>query len=80
MQWVLFISVGLLGCTNAGYPALNWLLARVGGRPVRKGRLEGFVSVLIAAHNEAAALPRKVKARLALARTEPIRGIWIGLD
>ncbi|HRT05044.1 MAG TPA: glycosyltransferase [Kiritimatiellia bacterium] len=36
--------------------------------------------MLIAAHNEAETLPRKLDNLLALAQTEPIREIWIGLD
>ena len=42
--------------------------------------MEGGVSVLMAAHNEAGVLPRKVGELLELAKREPIREIWIGLD
>ena len=80
MSWVLAISIALLGYVYAGYPALIWLLARVRGRPVRKGPFEGGAAVLIAAHNEAESLPRKLDNLLELAKTEPIREIWIGLD
>lgn len=80
MSWVFAISVVLLGYVYAGYPALIWLLARGRGRPVRKGAFAGGVSVLIAAHNEAGALPRKLENLLELAKREPIREIWIGLD
>ena len=80
MQWVLAISVLLLAYVYAGYPALIGLWARLRPRPVRKGPFAGGVSVLIAAHNEAAALPRKLENLLDLAKTEPIREIWIGLD
>ena len=80
MVWVLAISVALLGYVYAGYPVVIWFLARVGGRPVRKGRFEGGVAVLIAAHNEAETLPRKLENLRALAEDEPIREIWIGLD
>ena len=80
MSWVLAISVAVLGYVYAGYPALIWLLARVGGRPIRKGNFTGGAAVLIAAHNEAEALPLKLGNLRELAKDEPIREIWIGLD
>ena len=80
MSWVLAISIALLGYIYAGYPALIWLLARMRGRPVRKGPFADGAAVLIAAHNEAETLPRKLENLLELAQTEPIREIWIGLD
>ena len=80
MLWMFAISVALLGYAYAGYPALIWLLAKARGRPAQKGEFSGGVSVLIAAHDEAAVLPRKLENLLELARTEPIREIWIGLD
>ena len=80
MCWALAISVLLLGYAYGGYPAGIWLLARFWGRPVKKGRFDGGVSVLIAAHNEAGPLPRKLENLLELAQSEPIREIWIGLD
>ena len=80
MSWVLAISIAMLGYVYAGYPALIWALARFRARPVRKGPYAGGVAVLIAARNEAEALPRKLENLLELARAEPIREIWIGLD
>ncbi len=80
MGWLFSISVFLLAYVYAGYPALIGLWARLRPRPVRKGPFAGGVSVLIAAHNEAETLPRKLDNLLALAQTEPIREIWIGLD
>ena len=80
MSWVLAISIALLGYVYAGYPALIWALARLRPRPVRKGPFAGGAAVLIAARNEAEALPRKLENLLELARAEPIREIWIGLD
>ena len=80
MPWVLAISLALLAYIYAGYPVLIWMLSRVCGHPVKKGPFRGGVSVLIAAHNEAESLPGKLAGLLELARTEPIREIWIGLD
>ena len=77
---MLGISITLLGYTYAGYPALIWALSRVRGRPVKKGPFAGGAAVLMAAHNEAESLPRKLENLLELAKTEPIREIWIGLD
>ena len=74
------ISVFLLAYVYAGYPAWIGLWARLWPRPVRKGPFAGGVSVLIAAHNEAETLPRKLENLLELAQTEPLREIWIGLD
>lgn len=80
MDWIATILLSLLAYIYAGYPLLIWLLARFRGRPVKKGDVQASVSVLMAAHNEAEALPRKVEQLLELAETEPIREIWIGLD
>lgn len=80
MQWVLTISIALLAYVYVGYPAWIGLWARWRPRPVRKGPFAGGVSVLIAAHNEADGLPRKLDNLLEMAQTEPIREIWIGLD
>ncbi|HRX07185.1 MAG TPA: glycosyltransferase [Kiritimatiellia bacterium] len=80
MPWVLAISIALLAYIYAGYPVLAWAMSKVRGRPVRKGRVAVGVTVLIAAHNEADRLPRKLRQLLDLARREPIREIRIGLD
>lgn len=80
MSWLLSFSFALLGYAYAGYPGLIWGLSRAWGRRVKRGKVEGGVSVLMAAHNEAGVLPRKVGELLELAKREPIREIWIGLD
>jgi poly-beta-1,6-N-acetyl-D-glucosamine synthase len=80
VQRVFAISLALLAYTYAGYPLLIWVLSRVRGRPVKKGGAVGGVSVLIAAHNEADTLPRKLESLLELATADPIREIWVGLD
>lgn len=80
MLWVFVLSLAVLAYAYVGYPALAWLLARICPRPVKKGRNGGGAAVLMAAHNEAGTLPKKLENLLELARTEPIREIWIGLD
>ncbi len=80
MLWVLATSIFLLGYTFVGYPVLVWGWAWVKGRGVKRGTFTGGVSVLMAAHNEAGVLPKKIEQLLELAKKEPIREIWIGLD
>ena len=80
MWWLFGISAALLAYTYAGYPVAIWLLSRYFNRPVAKGCCNMSVSVLIAARNEAETLPQKLENLLELARREPIREIWIGLD
>jgi cellulose synthase/poly-beta-1,6-N-acetylglucosamine synthase-like glycosyltransferase len=48
------------------YPALAFLLSRLRGRPVRKGDQIPRVSILIAAHNEAACIQETIANKLAL--------------
>ena len=80
MLWLFGIAAALLAYIYAGYPVLIWILSKVRPRPVRRGGFDGGAAVLIAAHNEAGSLPAKLANLLDLARTEPIREIWIGLD
>ena len=44
--------LGALAWTQAGYPLAAAALARLRGRPVRKGDLAPRVTVIVAAHNE----------------------------
>ncbi len=54
--------VGLPAATYAGYPALVWLMANLRSRPhVTDPDFEPFVTVVIAAHNEAAIIGTKVR-------------------
>ncbi len=77
----LFILGAFLGYTYAGYAVYVRLRAAWFPKPVRKAPWEGpGASVLIAAHNEAAALPMKIAALIEAARSEPIAEILIGLD
>ena len=80
MLWALITSLFLLGYAFVGYPVLIWVVARVRERRVKRGTFTGGVSVLMAAHNEEGVLPRKIEQLLELAKKEPIREIWIGLD
>jgi len=80
MLWLLSSSLVLLGYAYAGYPGLIWGVSRMRGRRVKRGEVEGGVAVLMAAHNEEGVLPGKMAQLLELAKREPIREIWVGLD
>lgn len=62
-----------------GYPLLIWLLSRLCPKPVRKGPFHGTCSVVIAAHNEAHHLSRKL-TNLVQLEGAYIREILIGSD
>lgn len=80
MFWVWLISVLGLTYTYAGYPAVVYALARLWPHPVSRGPFSGTTSVVLAARNEAAVLPDKIKGLLAVAEEGRIGDIWIGLD
>jgi cellulose synthase/poly-beta-1,6-N-acetylglucosamine synthase-like glycosyltransferase len=64
---VLFwASLGALMWTQVGYPLLAALLARLRGRPVRKGDSLPQVSLIVAAHNEETVIERRLHNLLAL--------------
>ena len=66
MTIAFWLAVGVLAYTFAGYPALMVLLARLRPRSVRRGPAQPTVSVLIAAHNEAATIAARIENCLAL--------------
>ena len=62
------IALGLawLGFAYLGYPALLWLLGQVAPRRIAAADCQPDLSVIIAVHNGARALPRKLEQTLAL--------------
>jgi cellulose synthase/poly-beta-1,6-N-acetylglucosamine synthase-like glycosyltransferase len=59
---VLFwLCAAALVWTHAAYPAAAALLARVATRPIRKGRFEPTVTVIVAAYNEEAVIGRRIE-------------------
>jgi biofilm PGA synthesis N-glycosyltransferase PgaC len=65
METLFWVSVLVVAYVYAGYPALLALWARVAGRPARKravheSRAWPAVSVIVAARNEGARLPRRI--------------------
>jgi cellulose synthase/poly-beta-1,6-N-acetylglucosamine synthase-like glycosyltransferase len=61
MRWVFFVSLALIGYTYLGYPLLLFMRSKFRSRPVHRGSIEPSVSVVIAMHNEAGALQRKLR-------------------
>jgi cellulose synthase/poly-beta-1,6-N-acetylglucosamine synthase-like glycosyltransferase len=66
MKLAFWLAIGALAYTFAGYPALMMLLARLRPRVIRRGATEPGVTVLIAAHNEAATIGTRIENCLAL--------------
>lgn len=66
MDLIFWAAVAGLVYTFAGYPAIVMLLARLRPRAIARGPLEPTVSVLIAAHNEAAIIAARIENCLAL--------------
>ena len=60
MNWIFWISFLLLAYTYLGYALWLWLYQQWCFRPVDKRAITPSVSIVIAAHNEAAVLPRKL--------------------
>ena len=58
---IFWASLGALMWTQVGYPLFAAVLARLHGRPVRKGELTPQVTVIIAAHNEDTVIERRVR-------------------
>lgn len=77
--WILLGALGALALfPYVGYPLAVLLFPR---RPLRPGApVSGDVSVVIPARNEAAALPAKLEATLALPPGNRIREVLVGSD
>lgn len=60
MKWLFWLSLLLVAYAYAGYPAWLWLRSRWASRPVRKEPIRPAVSIVMAVHNEAETLPRKL--------------------
>src|SRR5438270_9472572 len=59
-------SVGLIGYTYVGYPAILFILSRVASSPVKKGNERRSASLIIAAYNEEQVIAMKLENCLAL--------------
>ena len=63
---LFWASAAALLYAYAGYPVLVWAVARLRPRPVRRGRFEPLVTVIITAYNEERDLAAKLENTLAL--------------
>ena len=66
MKWVFWTSAALVAYTYFGYPIWVGVRARRWPRPAHSGQFLPSVSIVIAAHNEAPSLPRKLANLAAL--------------
>ncbi len=64
--WICAASATFVAYEIALYPAALHLLARLFGRPVRRGPYQPSVSVVLAVRNGARWLPRKLESLAAL--------------
>jgi biofilm PGA synthesis N-glycosyltransferase PgaC len=77
---IFWAALTFLLYTYAGYPLWLWLCQRWWIRPIRKANYTPSVSILIAAHNEAAVLPRKLKNLAELNYPEELLEILVVSD
>src|ERR1700681_1544185 len=64
MNWAIYLfwaSALLVAYAYVGYPVWLWLRRCWGNEAVQKSDITPSVSIVIAAHNEAANLPRKLR-------------------
>ena len=66
MKIVFWIALAGILYTYLGYPVAIWMLARLRARPWNAGPITPSVSIVLAVHNGAALLPRKIEHLLNL--------------
>ena len=66
MKIIFWLSLSGILYTYACYPVAMWILARLRPRPWKTAAITPSVSIVLAVHNGAALLPRKVQHLLAL--------------
>ncbi|HWP99051.1 MAG TPA: glycosyltransferase family 2 protein [Vicinamibacterales bacterium] len=66
VEFLFWLSLAVIAYIYAGYPLLVWLLGRLRRMTVRKTDFEPFVSILIAAHDEEAAIAQTIQNKLDL--------------
>jgi glycosyltransferase involved in cell wall biosynthesis len=80
MVWIFWSASVFLIYTFAGYPVLLWLVSLCRSRPHRRAAIEPTVSLIIAAHNEALAISRKILNSLELNYAEDKFEILVASD
>ena len=63
---IFWFCLGVIAWETAIFPALLWLLARLRPKPAAAAEITPAVSIVIAAHNEAAHIAQKIENTLAL--------------
>ena len=78
---ILFIvSIAVILYTYAGYPIILLLLAAVGSRPVKKGEIYPYVSILLSVYNEEKNIEARIKNLLELDYPREKLEIIVGSD
>ncbi|MGH9486492.1 MAG: glycosyltransferase family 2 protein [Terriglobales bacterium] len=80
MELLFWAAALLVGFTYAGYPLWVWGQSRWRPRPVRRGEGNCRISIVVAARNEAAALPAKLRNLHALDYPPALREIIVVSD
>jgi glycosyltransferase involved in cell wall biosynthesis len=80
MIWAFWSASVFLIYTFAGYPVLLWLVSLCRNRPHRRAPIHPTVSLIIAAHNEAIGISRKILNCLALNYAEDKFEILVASD
>ena len=60
MIWVFWVTVLFLAYTLLGYPLLLWVVSRFRNHPHRRDAITPTISIIIAAHNEAGGIAKKI--------------------
>jgi len=66
MKWIFWLSFGLIAYTYIGYPLALYVKSRWRSQPVRRESIVPRLSVIMAVHNEAAAISQKLNNLFAL--------------
>ena len=61
MKWVFAVCVAFTAYAYMGYPLWAYVRSRLGPRPVRRAAIVPRISIVVAVHNEASTLPRKLE-------------------
>jgi glycosyltransferase involved in cell wall biosynthesis len=64
MMWIFWLSLGFLVYTLVGYPSLLWIISLMRRQTHRREAIFPPVTVIVAAHNEAASIGGKIENTL----------------
>ncbi len=80
MKWLFWASAAFIFFTYLGYPAWLWFWARWRALPVRRAPISPRISIIMAVHNEAFALPAKLTNLAALDYPQELVEIVVASD